>query len=143
MCGRTSDRTERHDTSDRGVRASDADRDRTADHLRVQAGEGRLEPDELEERLERAFMAPTLADLDAVTADLPPQAERETAPRRSHAWGVPAPLLIAAVVTLAIVVHPAIWFALFALCWTKPGHARHAPWSHGRMRGHQPGTARL
>ncbi len=93
---------------DRSVRASDADRERTADVLREQAGEGRLEPDELEERLERAFGARTLADLDAVTADLP---RRERPRPQAPALPIPA-LLIAAIITLAIVVHPAIWFAL-------------------------------
>jgi hypothetical protein len=36
-----------------GVRASDADRDRVVDILRVAAGDGRLTPGELDERLER------------------------------------------------------------------------------------------
>src|SRR5688572_24504191 len=80
MCrSRHSEETHR-EPRDRTVRASDADRERTADHLREQAGEGRLEPDELEQRLERAFTARTLADLDALTADLP----RRRSPRVRH-----------------------------------------------------------
>jgi hypothetical protein len=52
------------------MRASDADRDRVMDVLRVAAGEGRLTPDELDERLEAALSARTFGDLAALTADL-------------------------------------------------------------------------
>jgi Domain of unknown function (DUF1707) len=53
------------------VRASDADRERTADILRRQAGDGRLTPEELSARLDTAFTARTLGELQAVIADLP------------------------------------------------------------------------
>lgn len=53
------------------VRASDADRERTADILRRQAGDGRLTPEELSTRLDGAFTARTLGDLQALIADLP------------------------------------------------------------------------
>jgi hypothetical protein len=53
------------------LRIADADRDRTVEHLRAAAAEGRLDPDELEERLSRALAARTQADLDAVLHDLP------------------------------------------------------------------------
>jgi hypothetical protein len=52
------------------MRASDADRDRVMDVLRIAAGEGRLTPDELDERLEAALSARTFGDLAALTADL-------------------------------------------------------------------------
>jgi Domain of unknown function (DUF1707)/2TM domain len=51
--------------------ASDADRDRVAERLRAAAAEGRLTPDELEERLETAFSARTDAELEPLVADLP------------------------------------------------------------------------
>jgi hypothetical protein len=54
--------------------ASDSDRERVTERLRAAAGEGRLTADELEERLERAFGARTQADLEPLTADLPPAA---------------------------------------------------------------------
>jgi Domain of unknown function (DUF1707) len=63
------------------LRVSDADRDRVAELLRSAAGEGRLSPDELEERLELAFEARTDADLVPLTADLPAPAARVPAPR--------------------------------------------------------------
>lgn len=57
------------------LRVSDAERERTADRLRAAAGEGRLDAEELDERLTRAFAALTQSDLSALTADLPPAAE--------------------------------------------------------------------
>jgi hypothetical protein len=55
--------------------ASDAEREAAAERLRRAAGEGRLAPEELEQRLGVALGARTRAELDAVVADLP-------APRR-------------------------------------------------------------
>lgn len=52
------------------MRISDADRHRVVDVLRTAAGEGRLELDELDERLEQTFAAKTYADLVPITADL-------------------------------------------------------------------------
>ncbi len=54
------------------MRISDADRHREAEVLRQAAGEGRLELDELDERLELTFGAKTYADLIPITADLYP-----------------------------------------------------------------------
>jgi Domain of unknown function (DUF1707) len=60
------------DTSAPGaLRASHADRDLVAEQLRVAAGDGRLSPEELDERLELALTARTYAELAAVVADLP------------------------------------------------------------------------
>jgi hypothetical protein len=53
------------------MRASHADRDRTAELLRVAAGDGRLTPEELDERLEAALTAKTLSELAVLTTDLP------------------------------------------------------------------------
>jgi Domain of unknown function (DUF1707)/Cell wall-active antibiotics response 4TMS YvqF len=53
------------------LRASDADRERTAEALRHAAGEGRLTVEELTERLDAAFAARTDADLARLVADLP------------------------------------------------------------------------
>jgi hypothetical protein len=54
------------------TRASDADREATADRLRTAALEGRLESDELEERLESAYGARWCSELTALTADVTP-----------------------------------------------------------------------
>jgi Domain of unknown function (DUF1707) len=54
------------------MRAADADRDRVIDVLRVALGEGRLTPDEFEERVEAVLAARTFGELATFTADLPP-----------------------------------------------------------------------
>jgi hypothetical protein len=53
------------------MRACDADRERTADLLRHAFVEGRLDQDELDQRLGRVYSARTYADLSAQTSDLP------------------------------------------------------------------------
>jgi hypothetical protein len=52
------------------MRISDADRQRVADVLRDAAGDGRLDLDELEERLELTWHAKTYGDLVPITLDL-------------------------------------------------------------------------
>jgi hypothetical protein len=68
------------------LRIGDADRELVADRLRTAAGEGRLAPEELEERLEAAFGARTEGDLTPLVADLPPDPARRR-PARSHRRG--------------------------------------------------------
>ena len=53
------------------LRASDEDRDRAVEILRVAAGDGRLTAAELDERLGAALTARTSGELAALTADLP------------------------------------------------------------------------
>ena len=53
------------------LRASDADRERTVVALRDHAGEGRLSLEEFSERMEQAYRARTLSELDSLTRDLP------------------------------------------------------------------------
>jgi hypothetical protein len=53
------------------IRASDLDRDRVANVLREHHAVGRLDPEEFNERLDKAFAAKTMGDLEALTADLP------------------------------------------------------------------------
>ena len=53
------------------LRISDEDRHQVAEVLRRAAGEGRIDLDELEERLEAAYQAKTYGDLVPITADLP------------------------------------------------------------------------
>ena len=53
------------------MRVSDADRHRVAEVLREAAGEGRLDLDELSDRLEAAYAAKVYADLVPLLVDLP------------------------------------------------------------------------
>ncbi|WP_210648991.1 DUF1707 domain-containing protein [Nocardioides sp. SYSU D00065] len=75
------------------MRISDADRQRVADVLRDAAGDGRLDLDELEERLERTWQAKTYGDLVPITVDLQapgPVAPHAAAPVRRPPSSVPA-----------------------------------------------------
>ncbi|MBI5104037.1 MAG: DUF1707 domain-containing protein [Solirubrobacterales bacterium] len=65
------------------VRASDAERDRCCRMLRAHYAAGRLEHDELEERLEQATRARTRADLRRLVADLPLESRLVPAGRRA------------------------------------------------------------
>jgi hypothetical protein len=65
-------------------RVSDKERHAVAEALREAAGEGRIDLNELEERLEATYAAKTYADLVPLTSDLP-------APHRPGATVVPRP----------------------------------------------------
>ena len=76
------------------MRISDDDRHQVAEVLRRAAGEGRLEFDELDERLEAAYAAKVYADLVPILADLPEEAPglpevgtQESTPQRSTPSG--------------------------------------------------------
>jgi hypothetical protein len=58
-------------TTEARIRASDADRDRAAAALREHLAAGRLTLEEFDERLDRAYAAKTLDELDEIMADLP------------------------------------------------------------------------
>ena len=53
------------------LRASDADRERTAQLLREHHAVGRLTAEEFDERLNKVFAAKTVSELDELLADLP------------------------------------------------------------------------
>ena len=79
------------------LRIADSDRERVAERLRTAAGEGRLLPEELEERLEAALSARTESELTPLVADLPTEAPAR--PRRGRgdlrAFAVTSLLLVA------------------------------------------------
>src|SRR5919204_4927285 len=55
----------------REMRISDAERDHVASILREAAGDGRLDLEELDERLSAVYAAKTYGDLEPITHDLP------------------------------------------------------------------------
>jgi hypothetical protein len=83
------------------MRASDADRERTAALLREHHAVGRLTAEEFEDRLDGVFAARTHGDLDALLADLPaidlyqlPSASIRPASRSAvRPWGRGGPIL--------------------------------------------------
>jgi Domain of unknown function (DUF1707) len=84
------------------ILASDSEREAVADALRGHAVAGRLDAQELEERLGRVYAARRRADLLPLLADLPdpPAPPRQPRPRRTPS-AVPA-LLLVAVLLVAI-----------------------------------------
>jgi hypothetical protein len=117
------------DTDTNELRASDAERSETAELLRRHHAEGRLDTDELEERIERCYAAKTRGELDALTTDLPgPQRRQPTGPRRPR--HLPHPL--AAFVAIGVLV---------ALAVTTDAHVLWLVWplaffTFGRFRRH-------
>ena len=53
------------------MRAGDGDRKQVADQLKTALDEGRLDPSEYDERIQRTYAAKTYADLDGLLDDLP------------------------------------------------------------------------
>jgi hypothetical protein len=132
------------------LRASDADRDAIAERLRRAAVEGRLQPEELEERLHAALRARTYGDLEELVADLPQPPVRWERPRTRT---LPDPSVVAAValrvaftlavmaVVLTVAVVMAAWWILWVVIWFAlrgrgcarwPGHQR---LQRGRLAG--------
>jgi len=72
------------------LRVSDADRHKIAEILREAAGEGRLDFEELDERLEATYAAKTYADLVPITVDLPVHGPATSPAPRPSASTVPA-----------------------------------------------------
>jgi hypothetical protein len=124
------------------LRASDADRDAIAERLHRAAVEGRLDADELEQRLHLALRARTYGELGRLVADLP--GRREPGRRRA---GAPLVLTAAirlvalvALITVVLVVaaFTAAWWIVWALLWLTI-HARRRP----RRRMGRPMSPRL
>jgi hypothetical protein len=95
-------------------RASDAEREAVADRLRAAAGDGRLDADELEDRLTAAYAARTTGELVPLTADLPeaPPADPVSGePSRSAALRSPTLRRQLAAFLIANVICWTIWLA--------------------------------
>jgi Domain of unknown function (DUF1707) len=113
------------------IRIGDAERERTVELLRTHAAAGRLDPDELEEHLERAYRARYAADLDDVLAELPPEPESR---RRADGPGA-TPLLPVALIALLVVagVTGAWWLLWLILPLIVLGPRHHHPQRGARV----------
>lgn len=117
-----SHRLERH-----AYRVSDADREQVAELLRQAAGEGRLDIDELEERLEQTYAAKTCAQLELLTQDLPvrgpqrPEAQARSQPSAHQARVGGVPTTTSSIAIFGGSQRNGVWvvpesFTAFALC---------------------------
>jgi uncharacterized protein DUF1707 len=99
------------------LRAADSDRDAVTERLRNAAAEGRLEPDELEDRVHTALRARTYGELDLVLADLPPARRRgaELVPAAQAAVVVAGRLVLSILVVSLMLLQAALtvtWWVL-------------------------------
>ncbi len=85
--GRAVDEAPRRDP---GLRASDDERESAVSRLREHGAAGRLDLDELEQRVGAAYAARTHGELGALLADLPGTTRPRpvaSPPRHGHEWG--------------------------------------------------------
>ena len=73
------------------LRASDADREAVAQQLRVASVDGRIDSDELEERLSQVYAARWVGELDRIVADVVPPPPPVPAPPPPAPYGYPQP----------------------------------------------------
>jgi hypothetical protein len=95
--------------------------------LRNHAGEGRLELDELEQRVEAALGARTRGELDGLLADLPGRLRRGR-PRRMAGPALVAGLMpVWAGIAILVLAPPAVaWVGWVVIgCWFFAGMPRH------------------
>jgi hypothetical protein len=99
------------------IRASDGDREEIAEILRDQHAEGRLDTDEMQERIDACYQAKTVGELDQLLEGLP---RGGAGAQQARPWsGLPRmrpfrlwPILIALVVLSAITGHAFFWIAI-------------------------------
>jgi hypothetical protein len=144
---------------DPNLRASDADRDRAASLLREHHAAGRLTAEEFSERLDQAFAAKTVGEIDGLLRDLPgidlyrlPDAELTRHPRkprqssrRHHdawraAWGGWFTCTLVLFVIWALSGRGYIWPLWVAAPWAAIMLGRWVSGSHpsGRREVHPP-----
>jgi hypothetical protein len=116
---------------DRGLRVGDLERDAIAEVLKDEHVAGRLDTDELQERVDRCYAATTYFDLDKLVADLPAQ-ELLREPRRL--WRRRGLALVALVALIIVAVAltrghllwlaiPLFFFVARPMVW-RPGYGR-------------------
>lgn len=116
------------------LRASDADRDSVAERLHQAAVEGRLEPDELEERLHLALRARTYGDLRRLIADLPAGRPPRSLGRTTLSLAVRAAVaLVAVAVIVTVLALTALWWIVWALLWMTMRGRRYG-WARPRSK---------
>jgi Flp pilus assembly protein TadB len=134
------------------VLASDADRDAVTDRLRDAAGEGRLQSEELEERVDAALHARTYGELRRLVADLPRDGKEPWLRPRMRTTGVARSVLLAGglataalvalvlvalvvLLVLAVAAVAAAWCAAVVILWLVRSRSRRL--ARGPMWRHQ------
>jgi Flp pilus assembly protein TadB len=86
--------------ADAGLRAGDGDRERVAEQLRKAHAEGRLDADELSERIDRCLQARTFGELRRLTVDLRQPEHRDGRPLAPRRPRPPIRIVLAAILVL-------------------------------------------
>jgi Domain of unknown function (DUF1707) len=109
---------------DPGLRASDAERESTVTLLRGHGADGRLDVDELEQRIGAAYGARTRGDLATLLEDLPrtqaiaaPRPDRPIRHHGSHEWGMFARVSLLLVAIWALTGAGVFWPAWVMAWW--------------------------
>ena len=125
------------------LRASDAEREATADRLRKHHTDGRLDQDEFQERLDKCFAAKTGGELAELTRDLPDDSPRHRAGGRTG-FGVlgclrmiPIVPIILAIVAIHLIVGAVsgLWILIPLLFLARFMFFRHGFRGWGGRRG--------
>jgi uncharacterized protein DUF1707 len=111
------------------LRVSDAERADVADRLSKHYGDGRLDRDEFNERLDQAMKAKTRSDLTGLFADLPATETPPTPQRQRHSRPVHRALFLVLVIAIAAIIGhelarpyiPWLWIGLLGFLWLRYG----------------------
>jgi hypothetical protein len=131
---------------DPNLRAADADRERIAERLRDSHAEGRLDIDELQERLELCYASKTLGELRRLVNDLPRQDPEEDQRRpfgsfRPWRWRMMplVAILFALIAVSAVAGHHVfwLWIPLVFIFWRQSWWARRRRWAGPRRGSHE------
>lgn len=111
------------------MRASDSDREKVAGRLSRHAAEGRLDHDELEERVAAAYAAKTEAELAELTRDLPEKRPRQRRQVVPHVRMAPEVRAYVNVMVLLVVIWALTGAGYFWPVWPALG------WGAGLLMG--------
>jgi Domain of unknown function (DUF1707) len=127
-----------HLRRDPNLRAADADREATGERLRHHHAEGRLDTEELQERIDRCYQAKTVGELERLLTDLPPEPTSKGRLRRGGLRTVPLVPIVIAIVAISAVSHGhhghfGFWVLIPLFFLFRFGLRRRGPW--GMRRG--------
>lgn len=101
-----------HEPRDRGLRASDADREAVTAILRREHVAGRLDSVEFDDRLSRGLAAKSYAELDELLVDLPMENRTPRRSARFSPWPFPLlPIVAVAIAAIALSHGHLFWLA--------------------------------
>jgi Flp pilus assembly protein TadB len=124
------------------LRASDAEREQTVSSLRAHHAAGRLQTDELDQRIAEALTATTVTQLDQQLRDLPKLRNLRTEPRGRRLGIQRVTMIVAIAIAVATVVTAIALSSGVRLIWILPLLWFAGPWQRRGIRTHRRGRAR-